>query len=779
MKKWKSAPYLLFFMVSILLTTIPAPAQEMIDFGVGSTVSLPVLAPHLSTDGLTLHNGVPPLVIFADLNPAMQGLRASGPTAAQALALPAAATSSFVLTFLDSGQHDPWGQSCGAFPEEAKTAFQAAAAIWANTVRSAVPITVTACWANLNSPSLLGYSGGELSFRDFSGSPRPFTWFSKSLANALAGTELDPTSQDMYITYNSGFTWYYGTDGIPPVGLYDLVTVAAHEIGHGLNFYGTADYSDGMGSYGFATGFPNIYDAFMESGDGTPLISYPNPSTALGTLLTSGDLWFDGVNADAANGGVPVKIYAPSTWMGGSSYSHLDYSTFAGTPNSLMVYAIGSGSANHSTGTVAPGMLKDMGWGLASDSFTLGGIVQAWDMNGPPLEGALVTIAGKTATTDSVGNFSIPAIPAGTYTLTISKDGYNTYTNPAFVLNFNQRSLFLLTGPPLSISGKVLIGSPTGPALEGASVSLAGQTALTDSTGAFSIKGLQGGTYALSVSRQGYNFSVNTRFHLYSDQNGLVFFLIPIQTAFSISGTVLSGSASGPALAGAMVAIAGKTATTSSNGSFSITGIAAGTYTLSISRGGYLTATTNDYTIANDQNGLVFFLTPVKPALYTISGTVRQGSATGAALEGATVSIAGKTAVTDCKGNFKIEKIPASSYTLTVSRKGYLTKTTTGYVIAGDQCRLVFFLLLVKPCYFTMSGTVVRGRAGGPALDDATVAIAGKSDKTDRRGNFKIEHIPAGSYTLTISKPGYVTRVITGYAVNRNWEELVFPLKSR
>jgi len=779
MKKWKPAPYLFFFFVSTLLTTIPAQAQEVIDFGVRSDVTLPILAPQLSTDGLKLHNGVPPLVIFADPNPVMQGLHASGPTAAQALAAPAAATSTFTFTFLDSGQQDLWGQACGAFPEEAKTAFEAAAAIWAHTVKSAVPITVTACWATLNSSNVLGYSGGELSFRDFSGTQRSNTWYSKALANSLAGTELDPSSQDMYITYNSGFTWYYGTDGNPPAGLYDLVTVAAHEIAHGLNFYGSAGYSDGTGNYGYGTGFPNIYDVFMKSGDGTPLISYPNPSTALGTLLTSGDLWFDGVNADAANGGAPVKIYAPPTWMGGSSYAHLDYSTFAGTSNGLMVYALGSGSANHNTGTVAPGLLKDLGWGLASDTFTLGGVVQAWDASGPPLEGALVTIAGRSATTGSAGDFSIPGIPPGTYTLTIAKAGYDTYTNPAFVLNFNQRSLFLLSGPPLSISGKV--HSLTGPPLEGASVSVAGQTALTDSTGAFSITGMRGGTYLISVSKQGYYFWVNTRLHVYSDQNGLEYTLTPNpdQTPFSISGTVLAGSATGPVLAGATVAIAGKTATTTSNGSFSITGLAAGTYTLSISRDGYLTSTTSGYSIANDQSGLIFFLTPVKPVLCTMSGTVRQGSASGAALEGATVSIAGKTALTDCQGNFKIGKIPAGSYTLTVSRKGYLTATTTGYVIAGDQSRLVFSLLPVKPSYYTMSGTVVRVRAGGPPLDEATVTIAGKSDQTDRRGNFEIEHIPAGSYTLTISKPGYVTSTITGYVINRDLKELVFPLKNR
>jgi hypothetical protein len=170
----------------------------------------------------------------------------------------------------------------------------------------------------------------------------------------------------MHITYNSGFSWYYGTGGLPPAGTYDLVTVAAHEIAHGLNFSGLAQYSGGMGSYGY-DGSPNVYDTFMESGGGTKLTAYTNPSPALGSLLTSNDLWFTGSNANAANGG-RVKMYAPSTWSGGSSYAHLDYSNFAGTVNSMMVYAVSSASAQHNPGPVTKGLLKDLGWVLAGET---------------------------------------------------------------------------------------------------------------------------------------------------------------------------------------------------------------------------------------------------------------------------------------------------------------------------------------------------------------------------------------------------------------------------
>jgi hypothetical protein len=345
-----------FAILLLVGTNDPAQAQQ-------STSYLPQLARSFSADGLTVFNAVPPLVIVADPNPERQGIRAAGPTSAEALLVPQAAGSTFAVTYSAAGTQDPWGQVCEEFPAAAKTAFNAAGAVWAGKLQSSVPIKIKACWSDLTNidPNILGYSGNTPIHRDFAGAPKANTWYVGSLANSLAKKDLNPASFDMYITYNSIFSWYYGTDGITPAGQYDLVTVATHEIGHGLNFMGTADYFGGWGDYGLDT-YPSIYDTFMKSGAGQALITYSHPSTELGTLLTSNDLWFHGANAMAANGGTRVKIFAPSTWMGGSSYSHLDYETFAGTPNSLMVFAVGAGSSNHNPGPVAIGMLQDMGW---------------------------------------------------------------------------------------------------------------------------------------------------------------------------------------------------------------------------------------------------------------------------------------------------------------------------------------------------------------------------------------------------------------------------------
>jgi hypothetical protein len=351
----------------------PTPQPTPVDSSGRPATASPALPIHfpppaVSADGLTLYNAVAPLVILVDRNPAMQGIKVPpDPSLQSAIANPAVATSSFLFTYLVAGAADPWGQVCTTFPENAKAALAAAAAIWSNTLQSSVPIRIEACWASLSSSSILGYSGGGSARINFSGAPRLNTWYDSSLANALQGS--GSGGIDDHITLNSNFAWYLGTDSNPPSGQMDLVTVAAHEIAHGLNFSGSATYSTGIGQFGGGSpSYPFIYDTFMEDSGGTKLTTYANPSAALGSLLTSGSLWFDGTNANAANGGARVQIYAPGTWLGGSSYAHLDYGTFAGTINSLMVYMLGYGSANHNPGPVTRGILKDMGWVLAGDT---------------------------------------------------------------------------------------------------------------------------------------------------------------------------------------------------------------------------------------------------------------------------------------------------------------------------------------------------------------------------------------------------------------------------
>jgi len=277
------------------------------------------------------------------------------------------------INYLPAGPGQ-WGDICVTWPDQPKAAFTYAANLWASQLQSSVPITIDACWANNLPAGILGHSGAKNYFRNFSGAPVANTWYAVSLANALHGSDLDPGQSDMYIGYSNSFNWYFGTDATPPSQV-DFVSVVLHEITHSLGFSGSMQISEGQGSWGLGTPYPDIYDRFTENGSGQKLIDtalFPNPSAVLATQLTSNDIYFNGANANAGNGGARVPLYAPATWSPGSSYAHLAES-YNNTPNALMTYALPNGESIHNPGPVTLGLLKDIGWALqqASNNYTL------------------------------------------------------------------------------------------------------------------------------------------------------------------------------------------------------------------------------------------------------------------------------------------------------------------------------------------------------------------------------------------------------------------------
>ena len=252
----------------------------------------------------------------------------------------------------------------GAWTAPAQTAFQYAVDIWETQITSSVPISVSANWTALG-PGILGSAGPVNFFRDFPGAPAANTWYPSALANKLRGVDLDPSNADIDANFSSSFpNWYFGTDGNTPPGQYDFVSVVLHELGHGLGFLGSMTVSSGQGSWGGGTGFPFTYDRFAENGANQSLIDtslFPNPSAALAAQLTSGNIFFDGPNARAANGGNRAQLYAPGTWSQGSSYAHLD-EIYNNTVNALMTFSLSTAESIHNPGPIMLGIFQDMGW---------------------------------------------------------------------------------------------------------------------------------------------------------------------------------------------------------------------------------------------------------------------------------------------------------------------------------------------------------------------------------------------------------------------------------
>ncbi|WP_235298830.1 T9SS type A sorting domain-containing protein [Portibacter marinus] len=243
-------------------------------------------------------------------------------------------------------------------------AFEYAVAIWESQLSGQIETEIDADFRNLGS-SILGQARSNYVFRLDSNSP----WYPEALLNQLVGANLSElrglSLPEITTIFNTGFGWYLGTDGNPPPGTYDFVTVVLHELGHGMGFFGSAVSNSRWATYGLG-GTPFIYDQFVQNKSGQSIfelapISQYSSSTL--NLFQSDNLYIKSPSMSSQQ-----KIYAPRRFRSGSSYSHWDEDAFPpGSKNSLMTPFLGFQEANHNPGSNTRHMFEDHGWILAED----------------------------------------------------------------------------------------------------------------------------------------------------------------------------------------------------------------------------------------------------------------------------------------------------------------------------------------------------------------------------------------------------------------------------
>lgn len=172
--------------------------------------------------------------------------------------------------------------------------------------------------------------------------PRQLTGINGSFQNGgvyqAARTNIRPFSgADASGQFNFGYNWNYPSlyNGS---NAYDMVTVAIHEIGHGLGFLSFTN-SSGMGLNDQPVGSPDIYsgyDRYLQRGNGTGGSLFNtninssnfgsfvgNPNTLVNGNNTTTGLFFGGPYAREVYGS-PPPLYAPSVYNPGSSTSHVN-----------------------------------------------------------------------------------------------------------------------------------------------------------------------------------------------------------------------------------------------------------------------------------------------------------------------------------------------------------------------------------------------------------------------------------------------------------------------
>ena len=281
------------------------------------------------------------------------------------------------------------------FSSAEQAAFQYAVDLWAALLTSDVTIRIEVGLSDQLGEQTLASTGVSSVHANFNNVQKVNTWYVPAMAEKIAGEDLNGEGQpDISMAFNieKMNDFYLGTDMNTPSGQFDMVTIALHEIGHGLGFFtSTFVGEDGTGEYGRnLSNVPLAYTSYLEDGTGQKIVEdFENPSIALGDAFTGDNLFFQG---DFLNS--KQKVYAPSTFNGGSSISHLNESSFPTGADALMTPSVGFSEAIHDPG-IALDMLFDMGW--ASMNFEFDGIKNQESTANPVTLVATITADGGLA----------------------------------------------------------------------------------------------------------------------------------------------------------------------------------------------------------------------------------------------------------------------------------------------------------------------------------------------------------------------------------------------
>lgn len=127
------------------------------------------------------------------------------------------------------------------------------------------------------------------------------------------------------------------------------------------------------------------------------------------------------------------------------------------------------------------------------------------------------------------------------------------------------------------------------------------------------------------------------------------------------------------------------------------------------------------------------------------------------------------TTTTNANGKYKIGSMPDGEYTMLVEKEGYDSYTNDNVIFSKEK-KLDVFLNEQNPwdgnC--TLSGKIViadtdTDMSNNPVLAGALVELRNNSNNamistiTAENGTYEINNIPAGTYTITISKEGYIS----------------------
>ncbi len=444
----------------------------------------------------------------------------------------------------------------------------------------------------------------------------------------------------------------------------------------------------------------------------------------------------------------------------------------AGKSYNMSVLKDGYRTASSTTAILVPEQTVIKDFSLSANPSSVSGIVSV--ESGTALSGAKVIaidtngIKQDSTNTKSNGSYLLGLNP-GTYTLKVVKPGYSTAEKKT-ILNIGQNLTgvnYLLAENFVFISGNIT--DENGNPLEQVFVNLrkasgGGASSVTDQGGSFSFSGLTGGNYSIVISKKGFIEKTISR----SAKDGDY---VAVDEKLTEKNGAISGritDTNGNALADVTVSAVSEsgneyTVVTDSRGTYEMSSLELGAYTINASIVGYSSDTEANTTLTESSLTKTGVNITDLVANNAVINTTIKDLASSSPLKNVQVSAVGSKGsafgLTNSSGVIQLTNLSPGSYNVISSRTGFKSDTTEVTIPSSDPTVSVNRTLRANNGKIVGSVIDPDGNTLGFRVSvNASAADKSYSTLSSTSGAFTFEGVETGlSYNIStdIYKDGY------------------------
>ncbi|MDY6861839.1 MAG: carboxypeptidase-like regulatory domain-containing protein [Thermodesulfobacteriota bacterium] len=195
--------------------------------------------------------------------------------------------------------------------------------------------------------------------------------------------------------------------------------------------------------------------------------------------------------------------------------------------------------------------------------------------------------------------------------------------------------------------------------------------------------------------------------------------------------------------------------------------VPAGICTVSAYLNGYNSSSKSEVTVNSGETTSVDFILETTSETGSISGTITD-SGTGAGISGVTVkSESGEySTTTDTSGNYTLNNIKEGLYKLTVSKSNYLSTYKSNIKVSALEETTANFSLTANLDVGSIKGRVLDSESQS-GISDAVISTGNGlySAESDDEGDYLLDGIPEGTYTIKVSATSYASKTVENISV--------------